>query len=115
MGVPRYGDRMRPLDIEALPLLEEHQGDPLVLRFIELYDRISRAEMISDPRTWSEDERAAYRAGDWRSFSRLRGYTWAEIAEFADYLSAVGEVDAKHGPDTASSLAFLVYEHTEAV
>ena len=105
---------MRPLDVDALPLLEEHRYDPLVLRYIELYDRTARAEMISDPRTWTLDERAAYRAGDWRSFSRLRGYTAAEITDFGDYMRVAGEVDAKHGPDTASDLAFLVQEHTES-
>lgn len=53
MDARRYGDRMRPLDVDALPLLEEHRDDSLVLRYIELYDRTARAEMISDPRTWS--------------------------------------------------------------
>ena len=94
---------MRPLDVGALPLAVEHRRDPLVLRFIELDDRTSRAEMISDPDAWSEDERAAYRSGDWQAFSRLRGYTASEIADFAEY-----------GPGTAASISYLVQEQTEA-
>jgi hypothetical protein len=105
---------MRALDVGALPLAAEHRRDPLVLRFIELDDRTSRAEMISDPDAWSEDERAAYRAGDWQTFSRLRGYTTSEIADFADFLQAAGEIDAKYGLDTAASISYLVQEQTEA-
>ncbi|MFJ1470081.1 hypothetical protein [Massilia orientalis] len=102
---------MRVLDVGALPLAAEHRRDPLVLRFIELDDRTSRAEMISDPDAWFEDEWAAYQAGDWQAFSRLRGYTAAEIADFADFLQTAGEIDAKYGLDTATSLSYLAEQH----
>lgn len=115
MDVPRYRDRMRPLDVDALSLLDEHRRDQLVLRFIELADRTARAERISDPVTWSTDERDAYAAGDWRSFSRLRGYSATEIADFADYLRTAGEVDAKYGPDMASSICHLLQLQTEEI
>jgi hypothetical protein len=114
-AAPRYGDCMRPLDVDELPLLAEHRHDQLVLHFIELADRTARAEQISDPATWSADERAAYAAGDWRSFSRLRGYSATEIADFAEYLRAAGEVDAKYGPDMASSLSHLLQLQTERI
>lgn len=113
MDAPRYGDRMRPLDVDALPLLAEHRRDKLVLHFIELADRTARAEKISDPVTWSDDERAAYAAGDWRSFSQLRGYSATEIADFAAYLQAAGDIDAKYGPDMAFSISHLLQLHTE--
>jgi len=81
VDAPRYGDRLRPLDVDALPPLDEHRGDPLILRFVELADRTARAEMISDPDEWSAEQCAAYDAEDWAGFSRLRGYTQQEIAD----------------------------------
>jgi hypothetical protein len=112
MDAPRYGDHMRPLNVDALQLLPEHRADPLLLRFIELADRTGRAEMISDPEDWSDEQRAAYRAGDWAAFSRLRGYTRQEIADFAAFLTAAGEIEQKYGPDLAPDLAHLVDEYT---
>ncbi|MDK6079486.1 hypothetical protein [Massilia varians] len=112
MDAPRYGEHMRPLDIDALQLLPEHRADPLLLRFIELVDRTGRAEMVSDPDNWSAEQRAAYHAGDWATFSRLRGYTQQEIADFADFLTADKEIEQKYGPDLAPALAHLVDKHT---
>lgn len=115
MNQPRYGDHMRPLDIDALGLADEHRRDPLVLRFIELDDRTSRAEMISDPDDWTPEQRAAYRAGDWVSFSRMRGYTDQEIADFADFIRMAHEIDEKYGPDTAAEFSYLVQHQTSEV
>lgn len=108
----RYGDSMRPLDVDALPLLQEHRSDPLVLRFVELADRTSRAEMVSTPDAWSDEQRAAYELGDWQDFSRLRGYTVQEIGDFADYLVAAAEIERRYGADLAPALAYLVQQQT---
>jgi len=112
MPTPRYGDRMRSLEIDALGLIDEHRQDPLVVRFIELDDRTSRAEMISDPDDWTPEQNAAYRAGDWVSFSRLRGYSDQEIADFADFIRMAHQIDEKYGPDTAAGLSYLVQMQT---
>ncbi|WP_323144856.1 hypothetical protein [Massilia phyllosphaerae] len=50
-AAPRYGDTMRPLDLDSLALVDEHRQDPVVLRFIELLERTARAEKISKPET----------------------------------------------------------------
>lgn len=112
MNQPRYGDRMRALDIDALGLTSGHRHDPLVLRFIELDDRTSRAEMISDPDEWTPEQRAAYKAGDWVSFSRMRGYTDQEIADFADFIRMAHEIDEKYGLDTAAEISYLLWHQT---
>lgn len=52
MRAPRLGDHMRLLDVDALTVADEHWCDPLVLRFIDLDDRTSRAEMISALDDW---------------------------------------------------------------
>lgn len=103
---------MRPLDIDALGLTDEHRHDPLVVRFIELDDRTSRAEMISDPDDWTPEQRAAYKAGDWVSFSRLRGYSDQEIADFAGFIRMAHEIDEKYGPDTAAGISYLRWHQT---
>ena len=47
-----------------------------------LEKRVLGAEKASDPSTWTVAERAASEAGDWRTFSKLRGYTPEEIEDF---------------------------------
>jgi hypothetical protein len=112
MGQPRHGDHMRPLDIDALGLTSEHRHDPLVLRFIELDDRTSRAEMISDPDDWTPEQKAAYKAEDYALFSRLRGYSAEEIADHADFVRMAHEIDEKYGPDTAAGISYLLWHQT---
>lgn len=103
---------MRPLDVDALPLAEEHRLDPLVLRFIELDDRTSRAEMISEPDDWTPEQKTAYKAGHWALFSRLRGYSAEEIADFSDFMRLAHEIDEKYGPDTAAGISFMLWQQT---
>lgn len=112
MGQPRHGDHMRPLDIDALGLTSEHRHDPLVLRFIELDDRTSRAEMISDPDDWTPEQKAAYKAEDYALFSRLRGYSAEEIADHADFVRMAHEIDEKYGLDTAAGISYLLWHQT---
>lgn len=111
---PRAGDDIPELDIDDLPLRAEHRGDPLVMRFVELCDRAMRAEKVSDPADWTPAERAAYGGDDWEAFSRLRGYTEDEIADFRAYLEAAADVATRYGIDTACSIAYLVQKHVES-
>ena len=53
--------------------------------FNALQDRVLAAEKVSDPIDWTPEERAAYDAGDYEKFSRLRGYSDEEIADYQKY------------------------------
>lgn len=86
---------MPELDIDELALTPEHRADPLIVRFAQLCDRTTRAEKISNSADWTPAERAAYRSEDWEAFSRLRGYTETEIADFGAYLKAAADVETK--------------------
>lgn len=105
---------MPELDIDALALRAEHRSDPLVILFIELCDRTTRAEKVSNAADWTSAERAAYESDDWEAFSRLRGYTDGEIADFRAYLEAAADVADRYGVDTACSIAYLVQRQAES-
>ncbi len=109
-----YGEIMRPLDIDALGLIEEHRNDPLIQRFIKVSDAVKRAEKISDPDTWTAEQKEAY-GRDYKRFSELRGYTPAEIRQFGEFVDLVGQVDAKYGEDTAASIDYLMGEQTNQI
>ena len=102
-----------PLDVDAMPLLEEHRDDPLIQRFVELSDRVDRAEKDSDPSTWSPEEKRAYESGSYEEFSRLRGYTESEIADFNEFVKLAGEIDAKYGENTAGGIDDLISRQFE--
>lgn len=102
-----------PLDVEALPLLKEHREDPLIQRFVEMSDRVDRTEKASDPATWTPEERRAYESGNYEEFSRLRGYTASEIADFNEFVRLAGEVDAKYGENTAGGIDDLISRQFE--
>lgn len=55
----------------------------------ELQKKVAAAEKVSDPATWTAAERAAYDAGDMAEFSRLRGYTEEEIADFQELMRRI--------------------------
>ena len=106
---PKQPEKQRaPLNFDALPLLKEHREDPLIRRFAELADRVDRAEKDSDPATWTPEEKRAYESGNHEEFSRLRGYTASEIADFNEFVKLAGEVDAKYGENTAGGIDDLI-------
>lgn len=107
-----YGESMRPLDLDSLPLEPLHRADPDVMRFIVLNDITSRAEKISEPDDWTTQEREAYDNDDWQLFSRLRGYTESEIRDFEEWMELVGVLDRKYGQDFAQSLGMLLWDQT---
>ena len=66
------------------------------------------------PADWTPAERAARESDDWEAFSRLRGYTEEEIADFQAYLEAAADVATRYGIDTACSIAYLVQSQFES-
>ena len=111
---PRYGDSMVPLDIDALPLRPIDRADPAVIYFIDLCDRVGRAERVSDPSSWTDIERNVYDGDDWSAFSRLRGYSESEIRQFSAFMFMALALNEEYDdPDYSASLSFLVQRQTE--
>lgn len=96
-----YGDVLGPLDIAALPddLAALYRDSPLFRDWVHALDRTTRAEKVSSWTTWTADQRRAYDAGDVAAFSRLRGYTEAEIADYLAYLDLTQRLDGAHAAD----------------
>ncbi len=96
-----YGDVLKPLDVAALPapLAALYRDDALFRDWLHALDRATRAEKVSSWTTWTDAERRAYDTGDVAAFSRIRGYTEAEIADFLDYLALTERLSACHPDD----------------
>lgn len=112
-----YGESLGPLDKQEVlkHLSEVERLDPDVHDFIELTDKVNRAEKVSDPSTWTDQERAAYESGDWKEFSKLRGYTEEEITNYDNLLKVQQRLQERYGaknPDYTASLDFLIKENT---
>lgn len=60
-------------------------------------------EKVSDPKDWTAAQKRAYESGDYAEFSRLRGYTEEEIAQYNQQIIIINEhvrrvgVDDSHG------------------
>lgn len=109
-----YGEIMKPLDIGALDLNEDHRNDLLVQKFIKAADTVDRAEKISDPDDWTPEQRKAYDDSNYALFSKLRGYTSSEIKQYKEFVSLVSEIDGKYGEGTAQDIHYLVSEQTKS-
>jgi hypothetical protein len=96
-----YGEVLAALDVAALPpeLAELYRGSALFRDWAHALDRTARAEKVSSWTTWSPAERRAWDAGDVAGFSRLRGYTEPEIADYIAYLDLTRRLDALHADD----------------
>jgi len=66
-------------------------------KHIELSNNVAAKEKESNPEDWTPEENSAYDSGDWKQFSKLRGYTEDEIAEYQTYLDSVKEGQEKYG------------------
>jgi hypothetical protein len=108
----RYGDIMLPLCVASLQLSDDMRLDPEISKYIEVLDRTTRAEKVSDPDTWTREQRDAYGRGDWQAFSRLRGYTNGEIVDFQIYLDLTYSLIAKYGEDEVSWIGYTLQEQT---
>lgn len=78
--------------------------EQLLRKFVGFLDTVSVSEKLSDPKTWTAAEQKAWDAGDWKSFSKLRGYTNKQISDFQSYLDLSAAVDKKYGSDTAQGI-----------
>lgn len=87
-------------------LTEDQRSDPAVLEFLQRAYRAGAEEKQSDPDDWSDEERAAHRCGDWKGFSRLRGYTEEEIANFGEFMRLAHLLEARYGDDFALCLHY---------
>ena len=96
-----YGEVLAPLDVRALPagLAALYRQSALFRDWVHALDRTARAEKVSSWTTWSRAERLAWDAGDVAGFSRLRGYTASEIADYLGYLELTRQLDAAHADD----------------
>jgi len=106
---------MRPLCVSSLQLSDEMRLDPEVATYVEVLDRTTRAEKVSDPDTWTLEQRDAYGSGDWRNFSHLRGYTEDEISDFQNYLDLTYSLIAKYGEDEVCWIGYTHQEQTGIV
>ena len=109
-----YGEIMKPLDMGALDLNEDHRNDLLVQKFIKAADTVDRAEKISDPDDWTPEQRKAYDDSNYELFSKLRGYTSSEIKQYKEFVSLVSEIDGKYGEGTAQDIHYLISEQTKS-
>ena len=100
-----YGETMKPLVMEDV-LDEKDIQDPLLVDFVNATDKISRSEKISDPKDWTKEEKEAWQKKDWETFSRLRGYTEDEIADYKNFLNIYQEVEKKYGLDHAAGINY---------
>lgn len=64
----------------------------------------SAQEKQSDPVDWSDEETKAYRAGNTRRFSELRGYTQDEIENHERYIELANGLIEKYGTDFVAAL-----------
>jgi hypothetical protein len=84
----------------------------LIARYVEVADAVARDEKISIVDSWPDEERMAYDLLEWEKFSRLRGYTDAEIAQFGELNQLAAAVDERFGSGAAAQLHAMLIRHT---
>lgn len=77
--------------------------DARIDEFRKLAKSVASKEKVSDPATWTKEERQAYDSGNWEEFSRLRGYTKDEIEEYGRYQDLAHELIGHYGEDQVHS------------
>lgn len=109
-----YGLVMGPLVIDKLSeeTQQMYRADATFRDWVHLYDQVMRAEKISSWAQWTPEQTAAYQAGDYVLFSRLRGYTEQEIEDFERHLDLIRTLDQTHEVDFCRQ---FIYEIQEAV
>lgn len=79
------------------------------------YDKLtSKAEKQSDPKDWTEAERAAYDSGDWKAFSKLRGYSDQEISDYQRWLELNGGPKPHSGAEWSGD-PHATYQHLKSI
>lgn len=77
---------------------EDMRNDPLVARLVAYSALVFKNEKVSDPRTWTPEESAAYQQGS-EAFSKVRGYTDEQIQQYKTYQDLIRQVQEKYGQD----------------
>lgn len=105
-----YGEVLLPLDVTKLPddLATLYRDNPTFRAWVHLHDRVTRAEKVSCWAQWTPEQTAAYQRSDLREFSRLRGYTPEEIAEWAQCSSMLNQLIVEIGFDEMWSIEFAL-------
>lgn len=96
----------------------------LLTKYMNQAYKTGIAEKTSNPDTWTQLQRTMHDAGDWKGFSKSRGYTEKEIADFDEMISLHGQL-SKYLPerkmpngevwdDLGSIDAFLINPHIDA-
>lgn len=92
-------------EIGEMKRVSEMTDDQLGKWFDYLSQETALKEKVSDPDTWTDAEKAAWESGDWRTFSKLRGYTESDINQYSDFLDVANEYIRRFGVDKAASRA----------
>lgn len=80
------------------------ENDPEFSRFKRLVEETNNAEKDSDASSWTDEQNAAYESGDWKTFSKLRGYTEEEINQYEEYQNVANELIKKYGVDSVHEI-----------
>ena len=81
---------------------EDFRNDPLVHEYAALSASVTHNEKNSNPETWTQEESDAWESGDWKTFSKLRGYTENQIAEFERMLELDRQINEKYSNPEAT-------------
>lgn len=96
------------LPTKVKPNFKDMSDDDLKIWFDWLAQETGRKEKVSNPEDWTKAESAAYNAGDFNEFSRLRGYTESEIEEFNQWLAVANEYSSRFGEEESALRLFDV-------
>lgn len=110
-----YGEAMRKFDPALLPqeLLSLDESDPVFYEWVRLADTVRRAEKVSCWTQWTSAQSAAYDAGDLVQFSRLRGYTEAEIADFSRFMILERALESRYGDGFCEDVEYVCHQLVE--
>ena len=84
-------------------ILEKIEDKELIERFEKLAELTSKAEKPQETITL-EQQKMLEEAGGSEAFSKARGYTEKEIADYKEYIDIAIEIDRRHGKDTAITI-----------
>ena len=84
-------------------ILEKIEDKELIERFEKLAELTSKAEKPQETIT-PEQQKMLEETGGSEAFSKARGYTEKEIADYKEYIEIAIEIDRRHGKDTAITI-----------
>lgn len=107
------GERVTGFRSDSNPVITQkmspvHVNTDDIAEFERLAKSVSQKEKQSDPSTWTPEQTRLYQTGNWKAFSRSRGYTEDEINEYERFINAANAIDEKYGPGTAAGIDYDV-------